>query len=77
MNEQSQGKWILSHGIHKGTLASRDSGEPQSFDTHQEAIDALHEHRKFYRRIGYVIWYATLTDPEGHQETLEQNINYY
>lgn len=69
----SDGKWIFSHGCHRGTLMSRDTGQPEEFNDRDAAFKAYQEHRKFYRSIGYQIWFATLTAPDGTKETLEQN----
>lgn len=66
-------QWVLHHGCHRGTLTSRDSGGAEYFDTRQQAVEAYQKHRKFYRSIGYQIWFATVTSPDGVKETLEQN----
>lgn len=66
-------QWTLDHGCHRGTLTSRDSGAPERFDTRDEAVAAYLAHRKFYRSIGYQIWFAELTAPNGVKEILEQN----
>jgi hypothetical protein len=67
------GKWILNHGCHRGTITSRDVGQPEEFDTREDAVNALTAHRKWYKSIGYQIWFATLKSPEGKEETLESN----
>lgn len=70
------GKWVLHHGCHKGTLTSRDAGNPQEFDTHEAAMLAYTDHREFYHSIGYQIWFAELTDPDGIKKILESNPYY-
>lgn len=64
-------KWILVHGCHRGTLT-----EPSAHDTEAEAIEMYQEHRNFYQNLGYQIWYARLTSPEGKTRTLESNLYY-
>ncbi len=66
-------KWILKHAIHRGTLTSRDIALPEEFDSEQDATKAHQNHRKFYRGIGYQIWYAYLTSPDGVERKLESN----
>ena len=66
-------KWILKHAIHRGTLTSRDVAQPSEHDTEEKALTAFHDHRAFYRQIGYQIWYASLVSPDGTEEALEQN----
>lgn len=68
-----EGKFVLHHGCHRGTLTSRDTGSPQEFDTYQEAYNAYLEHRKFYRSIGYQIWFAQIVKPDGTKDLLESN----
>lgn len=70
-------KWILSHGAHNGTITSRESATPEEFDTPEEALTNLELHRTFYTSIGYKIWYAYLTNPDGEQIKLESNNQYY
>jgi hypothetical protein len=72
-----EGKWTLEHGTHKGTLMSRDVCAPQHFDTEQEALTSLSDQKKFYRKWGYVIWFAYLTSPDGTKRELESNSNYW
>lgn len=72
----SNEKWVLSHGVHKGTLMSRDSSMPEEFDSEADALAAFYDHKKFYRSIGYVVWFATLKAPDGSERTIEQNSNY-
>lgn len=65
-------KWKLNIGCHRYTITSRDS-EVREFDTEQEAIQSWQDSRKSYRSIGYVVWFAILTDPQGNTRTLESN----
>ncbi len=66
-------KWTLTHGCHRGTLTSRDTAQPSTHDTEAKAIKTYQEHRDFYHRIGYQIWFAKLTSPTGETRTLESN----
>lgn len=69
-------EWKLTHGIHGGTLTSRDSGNPETFATEAEALAALENHRAFYRTIGYVIWFSSLECPDGTKIDLGGDCNY-
>ncbi len=73
MTDEKEGKWIFNHGCHRGTLTSRDTGYPEEYDTEAEALEAYEGHRSFYLSIGYQIWYAKLTSPDGVTRTLESN----
>ena len=73
MNEK---KWILYHGIHQGTLTSRDVAYPEKFDTRKDALRALEVRRKNYLRFNCVIWFAELESPDGKKEYLEGDSNY-
>lgn len=69
-------KWILNHGIHRGTITSRDS-ETQEYETEQEARNSFEKQRKWYTQYGYVIWFAYLISPSGEKIVLDSgNINY-
>lgn len=68
-------KWRLHHGIHRGTITSRDATS-QEFDSKEEALAFLQKQKKFYRRIGYKTWFAELDDPEGKKTYLEGNTDY-
>jgi len=76
MTEKVEEKYVLSHGCHKGTLISRDYGRPEEFDTFEEAHKAYVKHRNFYRSIGYMIWFAHITAPDGTKTHLESNPYY-
>ena len=73
MTDIKQEKYILDHGIHRGTLMSRDSGRPEEFETYEKAYQAFLDHKKFYRTIGYMIWFASITAPDGTKTHLESN----
>jgi hypothetical protein len=67
-------KWLLDYGIHAGTAAScLLSNEPLRFDSRQEAIDNLNRVRESYENLGYTIWYAAITDPDGRRVMVENN----
>ena len=65
-------KYILSLGIHRGTLLSRDSGTSEH-DTYKEAYDTYLQRRKFFNSIGYQIWFADIIAPDGTKTHLESN----
>ena len=69
-------KYTLHHGCHNGTYTSRDTGNPQSFNTYDEAYARYLEHRKFYRSIGYQIWFAYIVGPDGSKTHIEENPYY-
>ncbi len=57
----------LIHGCirQNNSITSRDAGNPQYFDTMEEAEASLRENEKFYRSIGYKIWFANFAKREG------------
>lgn len=69
-------KYTYSHGIHRGTITSRDTGNPSHFDTEAAARERMEGDRKFYRSIGYVFWFAKITAPDGKVIHSESNGNY-
>jgi hypothetical protein len=71
---ENQFKLVLA--CHRGTLTSRDVDSPHYFNTREEAIEDWQKTRKFYRSIGYMVWFAQLTPPGGVMETLESNPYY-
>jgi hypothetical protein len=71
MTEDNQnGKWRLGWGIHRGTIMSRDIGQPKTFDSREEAVKAVEELKRDFAKMGYVLWFATLTSPDGQEEQL-------
>lgn len=62
----------LNIGCHRNTIISRDS-EVREFDSRQEAYDDYLSAKKFWRSIGYIVWFAKITHPDGTVETLESN----
>lgn len=69
-------KYILNHGCHNGTMMSRDSTSSKhntEEEEEEEAYQAYLEHRKFYRSIGYQIWFAEIVRPDGSKRHLESN----
>jgi hypothetical protein len=69
-DSSAKGKWTLTHGIHRGTIASRDTAGPEEFDTRDAAIKYLNEQKRFYASLGYVLWFAKLVSPDGTEERL-------
>ena len=63
-------KYILTHGIHCNTITSRDSCS-QIYNSEQEAREAFADQKAFYKRIGYKIWFAYITTPDGQKITIE------
>ncbi len=57
--------WRLFHGIHRGTITSRDTRSKDGLASLEECKQELAKHEAFYRSIGYVIWFATAYSPEG------------
>ncbi len=69
MEQDKACEWVLNHGCWRDTITSRDS-TIETFSSREEAIKQLNEYRNFYRRIGYSIWFAELTAPDGSKEQL-------
>ena len=74
MNESK--KFILSWGIHCGTLTSHDDGEPYRFDTEQECINKANELKKHFAKMGYKIWYAYIISPDGERKEIMSSLYY-
>lgn len=70
-----EGKWGVQHGIHRGTITSRDSGYDE-FDSEDEAREFFSKQLEFYRRIGYSIWFAYLIDDQGSKVVLAPSVPY-
>jgi len=69
-------KWVLHHGIHRGTITSRDTGSCE-YETEQEAREDFAKQKAWYRSIGYVIWFAYLNSPNGEKYIIDPgNSNY-
>ena len=66
-------KWIFNHAIHRGTITSRDVAQPTKHETEEGAIKEYQQQRDFYHSIGYKIWWAKITAPDGTISTLEVN----
>jgi hypothetical protein len=70
------GKFMVSHGIHRRTLTSRDCGEPTIHDTAQEARKAFADAKKEYAKVGYVTWFAYMYDDQGNKTQLDSPVSY-
>ena len=67
-------QYVLTIGCHRNTIASRDSGN-RYFDTYDEAVESYTRSKSTWQRIGYVVWFATVTDTvNGEITQLESNI---
>jgi hypothetical protein len=71
----SEGKWGVHHGIHRGTLMSRDSGY-REYDSREEAIEDFERARQDYVSFGYLTWFAYLIDDQGNQTSLDVPVPY-
>lgn len=73
------GKWKLTWGIHRGTLMSRDTGNPKECDSLEDCkaeanrLAASFEEQGF----GYRMWFATAHGPDGQIENFEEHQHYY
>jgi hypothetical protein len=56
------GKWLLTFGIHRGTLMSRDSGQSEHGNK-DEAERAYREQKANAAAIGCKVWFASLIAP--------------
>ena len=69
-------KWTLSHGIHRGTITSRDSTTSEHM-TLAECRKSLDESEEFYKSIGYRIWFAKAVGPDGQEHRLSKDDSNY
>lgn len=65
------GKWLLIHGIHKGTITSRDFGRTEH-DSEDAAQAAYITAKAAYAEIGYVTWFAKLYDDQGNMTKIDE-----
>jgi hypothetical protein len=75
-NVSQRSQYTLTWGIHRGTLISRDTGDPYKFDTEQECIEKAKELDSHFKTIGYKIWYAMITAPDGQRKEIMSNPYY-
>jgi len=66
----SPGKWLVLHGTHRGTIASREK-ERYECDSEEEARAEFARAKKEYARMGRRTWYAHMYDDQGHETVLE------
>jgi len=69
-------KWSLVIGCHRGTLTSRDVGHPEEKDSLEDCQKAVKRAEEWYNSIGYFIWFASATDPEGKKHQLHPGTPY-
>lgn len=70
------GKFMVSYGIHRRTITSRDYGETTTHDSVQEARAAFAEARRFYTSRGYETWFAYMYDDQGNKTQLDNSSPY-
>jgi len=68
-------KWTLSMGCHKGTLMSRDNST-EKCDSLEQCRQRVVEAERSWARIGYYVWYADATGPNGEKIKLHQGTPY-
>ena len=56
------GKWLLSFGIHRGTLTSRDSGRSEH-DSEEECRESCREQKASAASFGCKVWFAQMIAP--------------
>lgn len=74
-----EGKWLVSHGIHDGTLTSRDLANPLGPTEHESeaaAREAFAKAKEGFAQIGCVTWFAYMYDDQGKQTELDAPIPY-
>lgn len=68
-------KFILSMGCHKGTLMSRDSGSEEC-ESLEQAREQVQQAEKFWKSIGYFVWFAQVKCPNGEVVKLHPGTSY-
>lgn len=69
------GKWTLHMGCHGGTITSRDS-DSSPHDSYNECMEQYSKNKEFYHSIGYYVWFASITDPEGNEKFHDAGVPY-
>ena len=59
--------WQLFHGIHRGTITSRDTCSDNGLESLEACRQKLAGYEASYSRLGYVIWFAKAISPRGTQ----------
>ena len=71
----AMGKWRLHMGCHNGGIVSRDSFNSEK-DTEEEVRKLYQKSKRFYRSIGYFVWFATITSPKGEVVLQDNGVPY-
>jgi hypothetical protein len=69
------GKFMVRHGIHRGTLTSRDC-EETIHDSAAEARAAFAAAKRDYASMGCVTWFAHMYDDKGKRTVLDRPVPY-
>jgi hypothetical protein len=69
-------KNLLTWGIHKGTLISRDVGRPKPCNSLEKAQKMANSINEESRRTGYMLWFATWYDENGNQHKVHLGNDY-
>ncbi len=75
ISEEKPNEWELHIGCHRGTLTSRDSEvrKHPSLDVCRADVQSA---EKFYKSIGYFVWFAYAVGPEGQKVKLHEGTSY-
>lgn len=67
----SPGKWLVHHGIHSGTIGSRDTNA-QEYDSEAEARAVFARCKAGYAERGVFVWFAHMYDDQGNMTVLDK-----
>lgn len=71
-----EGKWTLSIGCHRKTLMSRDT-DCREHDSLENCKEDVRKSEEFWSSIGYYVWFARATGPNGEEVKLHEGTQYY
>jgi hypothetical protein len=69
--------WTLSYGVHAGTITSRDTNAEHGLSDLAACRAALLAKERFFKSIGYVIWYARAIAPDSTEHVIHPGNNCY
>lgn len=70
------GKWLVSYGVHQGTIVSRDSQNPTVHDSEAAARAYFNKLKAGFDADGYRTWFAELIDAQGGRTVLAPPVPY-
>jgi hypothetical protein len=68
--------WILHMGCHRGTMMSRDCGNPEPMDSLGACRQAADRAVEWWRSFGYSVWFCYAVGPDKERIELHPSQHY-